>query len=169
MRCPACGHPNDRVVDSRSVHNGTAIRRRRECEGCSRRFTTYERVDEVMPLIVKRDGRREPYSREKLMRGLLIACRKRPVSSAEIESLADDIERGLLSMGRKERLSAQIGDEVMSGLYALDQVAYVRFASVYQSFEDTEAFARLLASMDHPRDHSGTPDQEDSDSKPTKG
>ena len=165
MRCPSCGHPNDHVVDSRSVHNGTAIRRRRECADCSHRFTTYERVDEVMPLIVKRDGRREPYSRDKLIRGLRVACRKRPVSSRDIDSLADKIESSLLSSGRREVLSAHIGDDVMQGLYTLDQVAYVRFASVYQSFEDTEAFARLLASMDHVRESNGKTDQEDSASK----
>lgn len=144
MRCPSCGHPRDRVIDSRSVKNETAIRRRRECERCAHRFTTYERVEEAIPYIIKVDGRREPYDRAKLVHGLRIACRKRPISTADIDRLVERIEARLLASGKKEIPSAKVGDAVMAGLARLDQVAYVRFASVYHSFEDTEAFAKLL-------------------------
>lgn len=147
MRCPACRHPHDRVVDSRAVHGGTAIRRRRECEQCARRFTTYERIEEPMPIIVKRDGRREPYNRDKLLHGLHIACRKRPVSNDQIEALADEVEALLIEAGKDEVSSREVGDYVMQGLSRLDAVAYVRFASVYQSFEDVASFTKLLDSL----------------------
>lgn len=161
MRCPGCGHPDDRVVDSRSVHNRTAIRRRRECENCERRFTTYERVDEVMPVIVKSDGRREQFSSDKLLHGLRIACRKRPVSTESLEDLVDDIGRALLASGDKEVSSAAIGDRVMDGLAKLDQVAFIRFASVYHSFENTGAFADLISNMKQLHKHDRADDQTD--------
>jgi transcriptional repressor NrdR len=144
MRCPSCGQDQSRVIDSRTVQNGASIRRRRECETCGRRFTTYERLEESLPMIVKRDGRREPFSREKLLHGLHLACRKRPVSTASIEALAEDIERALAKNETGEVNSAAIGDRVMEGLRALDQIAYIRFASVYLSFDDIESFDHFL-------------------------
>ena len=151
MRCPACGNGDTKVVDSRTAQNADAIRRRRKCDTCGHRFTTYERVEESTPMIVKRDGRRESYNRTKLIQGLRIACRKRPVSTREIEELADGIERSLTAAGQREIDSAEIGDRVMEGLLELDQVAYIRFASVYQSFDDIESFDQLLDSLERGR------------------
>ena len=159
MRCPSCGHDQSRVVDSRNAHSGSSIRRRRECEACGKRFTTYERVEESMPMIVKRDGRREPYSRKKLLHGLHLACRKRPVKTEDIEALAKRIERELARHDRGEVTSATVGDRVMDGLRGLDPVAFVRFASVYQSFDTLEAFDRFLDSL-------GQPDEADKADEP---
>jgi transcriptional repressor NrdR len=147
MRCPACGHDEDRVVDSRAVQGGGATRRRRECVGCGFRFTTYERIEEALPMIVKRDGRREPYNRDKVLSGIRIACRKRPVSAQDIESLVDRVERALIATGQREVESGFVGDQAMAGLRRLDPVAYVRFASVYQSFDNIQSFVRLLESL----------------------
>jgi transcriptional repressor NrdR len=155
MRCPTCGHEDSKVVDSRTVQSGGSIRRRRECEACGRRFTTYERIEESLPMIVKRDGRRESYDRKKLLKGLRIACRKRPVRTLDIDNLADEVERQLVSTGKGEVDSAFIGDRVMEGLRHLDQVAYIRFASVYKSFQSLEAFGQILESLDRER---GAPD-----------
>lgn len=154
MRCPACGHDQSRVIDSRTVQNGASIRRRRECEACGRRFTTYERIEETLPMIVKRDGRREPYSRDKLLHGLHTACRKRPVSTRDIEELADRIERSLARLDRGEVTSAYLGDRVMDGLRALDQIAYIRFASVYLSFDNIESFDQFLGTLTQGRQRS---------------
>jgi len=151
MRCPACGNGDTKVVDSRTVQNSDAIRRRRKCDSCGHRFTTYERVEESIPMIVKRDGRREAYNRQKLVQGLQVACRKRPVSTKDIEALADNIERSLTATGLREVDSAEIGDRVMEGLLELDQVAYIRFASVYQSFDDIESFDNILDSLERGR------------------
>lgn len=151
MRCPFCQSPSNRVVDSRESNEGLVIRRRRSCDGCERRFTTYERVEELLPAIVKRDGRREPFDRTKLMRGLRVACSKRPVSEAALEALVTGIERRLQESGEKELPSEAVGEEVMRQLIQLDEVAYVRFASVYRRFADAAAFmAELRALPEHP-------------------
>jgi transcriptional repressor NrdR len=144
MRCPFCGNTEDRVVDSRESREGEVIRRRRECVRCERRFTSYEKIDIEPFMVVKRDERREPYDREKLMQGLHIACRKRPVPEAALERLADSIERGMHDSGEREISSQQLGTMVMDRLRELDPVAYVRFASVYRRFEDVEAFVKEL-------------------------
>jgi len=144
MRCPFCRGLEDRVVDSRPGPEGDAIRRRRECTGCGRRFTTYERVDATLPMVVKKDGRREPYVRAKIVSGLTRACEKRPVSMEGIEAIADRIERQLQEGGEKEVASREIGEAVMRELHGLDAVAYVRFASVYRSFGDVQDFMKAL-------------------------
>lgn len=147
MRCPFCSHIENRVIDSRLSRDGDVTRRRRECARCERRFTTYERVEEILPLIVKKDGRRETYDRPKVIAGLKKACEKRPISITAIEEAADRIERFLQNTGDKEVPSAVIGEEVMRQLYELDKVAYVRFASVYRSFQDLDAFMRELKDL----------------------
>ena len=140
MRCPFCATDDTRVLDSRDSNEGAVIRRRRECEACKRRFTTYERVDELNPLVIKKDGRREPFDRDKLLMGLKKACEKRPVSVEQLEQIITGIERKLQESGEKEIPSTTIGEEVMLRLPALDEVAYVRFASVYRSFRDIAEF-----------------------------
>jgi transcriptional repressor NrdR len=147
VKCPFCGHLEDKVIDSRAAGTGEVIRRRRECEACSRRFTTYERVEDVLPTVVKKDGRREPFDRQKLVRGLRTACSKRPVSIEKIEAVADAIERELQESERREVLAGDLGDRVMTHLRALDEVAYVRFASVYRSFRDVDEFLRELGKL----------------------
>jgi transcriptional repressor NrdR len=147
MKCPFCSHVENRVIDSRLSREGDVTRRRRECARCERRFTTYERVEEILPLVVKKDGRRETYDRLKIVAGLRKACEERPISIATIEEAADRIERFLQNVGDKEVSSAVIGEEVMRQLYELDKVAYVRFASVYRSFQDLEAFMRELKDL----------------------
>jgi transcriptional repressor NrdR len=144
MRCPFCVATDTRVLDSRDSSEGTVIRRRRECETCKRRFTTYERVEELNPLVVKKDGRREAFDRDKLISGLKKACEKRPVGVEKIEMLVTDIERKLQERGEKEVPSTAIGELVMERLPALDEVAYVRFASVYRSFRDIAEFMSEL-------------------------
>ena len=146
MRCPYCGHLEDRVVDSREAQDGQATRRRRECAGCGRRFTTYERIEEVLPQVVKKDGRREPFDRAKILSGLKKACSKRPVPVEVMESAADKIERAL-EAGDKEIPSSRIGDAVMEALRDIDEVAYVRFASVYRSFRDVNELMSELKSL----------------------
>ncbi|NOU32715.1 MAG: transcriptional repressor NrdR [Polyangiaceae bacterium] len=136
MKCPFCAHEESKVTDSRTSAAQDVIRRRRECEACGRRFTTYERVEEVMPLVVKKDGRREPYDRQKIMGGLVRASEKRAVPISRVEELVDALERELIDMGEKEVPSHTIGERVMVRLRALDEIAYVRFASVYRSFRD---------------------------------
>ena len=140
MKCPFCREMDNRVIDSRLSKDGDMVRRRRECLKCTRRFTTYERVEETMPLVVKKDGRRETYDRMKIVNGLKRACEKRPVSINTIETVADRIERGLQERGEKEIQSAIIGESAMRELHDIDQVAYVRFASVYRSFKDIGEF-----------------------------
>ncbi len=146
MRCPSCGHQEDRVIDSRSTREGRAIRRRRECMDCAHRFTTYEYVEANTLLVVKKDSRREPWNREKLMNGLLRACEKRPVSASDIEELVDRIETDLLRTG-PEVMSHQIGEKVMEELQHLDEVAYVRFASVYRHFKDVNQFMEEIQGL----------------------
>lgn len=140
MKCPFCHEVENRVIDSRLSKDSHMIRRRRECLKCARRFTTYERVEETMPLVVKKDGRRESYDRIKIINGLKRACEKRPVSINTIEAIADRIERGLQERGDKEVPSSAIGEAAMRELHDIDQVAYVRFASVYRSFKDISEF-----------------------------
>jgi len=147
MKCPFCGHLEDKVIDSRAAGTGEVIRRRRECEACNRRFTTYERVEDVLPTVVKKDGRREPFDRQKLVRGLRIACSKRPVSVERVEAVADAIEREVQEAERREVLASELGDRVMNHLRTLDEVAYVRFASVYRSFRDVDEFLRELGKL----------------------
>jgi transcriptional repressor NrdR len=136
MRCPYCSATEDKVVDTRPSEDEQLIRRRRECIGCGRRFTTYERVEEALPMVVKKDSRREPYDRNKLLGGLHKACDKRPVSAERIDGVADEIERGLRESGDKEIPSSKLGDAVLSHLRGIDDVAYLRFASVYLPFKD---------------------------------
>jgi transcriptional repressor NrdR len=147
MKCPFCDDLENRVVDSRLTKEGGEIRRRRECFRCKRRFTTYERIEETLPLIVKKDGRRETYDRAKVIAGLQRACEKRPVSVAAIDEIADTIETSLMERGEKEINSSVIGEAVMRHLHELDQVAYVRFASVYRSFKDVGEFMRELEDL----------------------
>jgi len=147
MRCPFCKRDDSKVLYSRESAEGTVTRRRRECLGCRKRFTTYERVEELMPLVVKKDGRREPYDREKLISGLQKAVEKRPVSMDQLEALVAEVEARVLERGEKEVPSSLLGEEVMRRLRALDQVAYVRFASVYRSFRDIEEFMDELKGL----------------------
>ena len=144
MRCPFCGHLEDRVVDSRESREGDVIRRRRQCVSCERRFTSYEKIDEQPYQVVKSDERREPYDRTKLMRGLQLACRKRPISAPKIEQIADRIEAAMQEREDREISSRELGTLVMEQLRGVDQVAYVRFASVYRNFKDVDEFVREL-------------------------
>lgn len=140
MRCPHCGATNDKVVDSRASQGGAAIRRRRECLECGERFTTYEYIEIFSLVVIKSDGRREPYDRGKLQAGIATACTKRPISTEQIENLVQTVETALQNLGLKEVQSKRIGELVMGGLRELDQVAYVRFASVYSDFKTAEEF-----------------------------
>lgn len=144
MRCPFCANLEDRVVDSRESREGDVIRRRRECAKCERRFTSYEKIEIPTFQVVKRDQRREPFDRAKLMQGLQVACRKRPVPQAELESIADAIEQSMADAGEREISTQRLGTMVMDRLRDLDPVAYVRFASVYRRFEDVDAFVKEL-------------------------
>ena len=140
MRCPSCGHLEDRVIDSRSTKEGRAIRRRRECIGCGHRYTTYEYVENASILVVKKDGKREPWSREKVVAGLSRACEKRPISLSQIEAIVDRIENEIQRQAPGELASKAVGELVMAELRELDEVAYVRFASVYRHFKDVNEF-----------------------------
>ena len=144
MRCPYCGKKKDSVIDSRVAHNGSSVRRRRECLKCKRRFTTYEYVERVPLMVIKKDGRREPFDRQKLMNGLIKACEKRPVSVERLEKLVDDMERKLEKKNSQEVASKEIGELVMKSLHSLDEIAYVRFASVYRQFKDVGQFVKEL-------------------------
>jgi transcriptional repressor NrdR len=146
MRCPWCSHLEDRVVDSREAQDGNATRRRRECAGCGRRFTTYERIEEILPHVVKKDGRREPFDRKKIVEGVSRACQKRPVSAEQVEALVAAVERELQELGEREIRTTAIGEAVMKRLRALDEVAYVRFASVYRAFRDV---AEFMSELEH--------------------
>ncbi|HEY3413458.1 MAG TPA: transcriptional regulator NrdR [Armatimonadota bacterium] len=148
MKCPFCGEDNDRVIDSRSSDGGETIRRRRECLVCLRRCTTVERVDVNVPVVIKIDGRREPFNREKILRGLRAACTKRPVSTEVLNQIADEVERAAANSGQSEIKSSVLGAMVMQRLRALDDIAYIRFASVYRRFEDVDS---LLAEAEDVR------------------
>jgi transcriptional repressor NrdR len=136
MKCPFCDNLEDKVIDSRTSREGNAIRRRRECLQCGKRFTSYERVEDVIPMVAKRDGRREPFDTDKVKKGLLIACKKRPIETERLDVIVDNIEKNLVGLGIKEVESSWIGEQIMSELKDLDKVAYVRFASVYRKFKD---------------------------------
>jgi len=147
VKCPFCHEIEDKVVDSRMAKEGEVIRRRRECLACKRRYTTYERVEESLPVVVKKDGRRESFDRAKILAGLKKACEKRPISVATIEAVADRIEKRVQEMGETEIQSRTIGEEVMRELHQLDQIAYVRFASVYREFKDIDQFMDELKAL----------------------
>lgn len=147
MRCPSCSQLEDRVVDSREAQEGLTTRRRRECLACGRRFTTYERIEDVLPQVVKKDGRREAFARRKIVEGLQRACQKRPVSNEAIDALVAAIERRVQELGEREVTSHVVGEAVMERLRELDQVAYVRFASVYRAFADVGQFMNELAGL----------------------
>ena len=144
MRCPFCGANEDKVLDSREAPDGSTIKRRRECKHCTRRFTTFEQIEEMALFVVKSDDRREPFNREKVLRGLQLACTGRPVSQQTLEEIAEDIERMLYNRLEREVPSREVGDLIMEKLRALDQVAYVRFASVYKQFEDATQFREIV-------------------------
>lgn len=152
MRCPFCGHLESKVVDSRSSKEGDSIRRRRECLRCGRRYTTYERIEEVAQMVIKKDGRREPFERWKVKSGILKACQKRPVSLEQVESMIDGLERSLFNSTEHEVSTEVIGQAIMERLKQLDEVAYVRFASVYRQFRDLNEFMSELKSMLAPTD-----------------
>ncbi len=147
MTCPFCGHKEDRVIDSRESKEGDVTRRRRECLKCSRRYTTYERSDEIPYMVVKRDGRREKFDRQKILEGLLKACEKRPIPMAKLAEVVDEIESKLADNPERELPTTEIGEELMTRLRALDKIAYVRFASVYRDFQDVEAFLAELKDL----------------------
>ncbi len=150
MKCPFCAHPDDKVVDSRTIRDGELIRRRRECLACTKRFTTYERIEEIPLMVAKKDGRREPFDRSKIVIGILKACEKRPVGVEQIEDLVDRIEKSINSSMEKEVSSETVGAMVMEELRNLDEVAYVRFASVYRRFKDIDEFMDVLKTLYRP-------------------
>ena len=147
MKCPFCENQDTRVIDSRHTEDGHAIRRRRECDACGKRFTTYEKVEEMILMVIKKDGRREAFDRNKIMNGIIKACEKRPVPLAEIEKVVDEIERGLNNMMEKEVESTFIGELIMEQLRRLDEVAYVRCASVYRQFTDINTFVAEIEKL----------------------
>ena len=147
MKCPFCDNQDTKVIDSRPIEEGKAIRRRRECEECGKRFTTYEKVESNIIMVVKKDGSREAFDRDKVLSGIVKACEKRPVSMAEIEKVVNEIERGLNNMMEKEVKSTFIGELVMEQLKSLDEVAYVRFASVYRQFTDVSTFIKEIEEL----------------------
>ncbi len=144
MKCPYCTRINNKVIDSRLSKDGRMIRRRRECLECARRFTTYEKLEDVLPMVVKKDGRREPFNREKIIAGIRLACQKLPISMAKIEEFVDSLEVYFQELGKKETESSQIGERVINKLKEWDEVAYVRFASVYRQFKDINEFKAEL-------------------------
>lgn len=147
MRCPYCEYDGTKVIDSRHTEEGHAIRRRRECERCGKRFTTYEKIEETVMMVVKKDGSRQAFDRSKIMNGIVKACEKRPVAVADMEKIVDEIERGLNNMMEKEVKSSFIGELVMDRLKDLDEVAYVRFASVYRQFTDINTFLKEIEKL----------------------
>src|ERR1700694_1365494 len=147
MKCPYCGFAQDRVVDSRESKEVDSIRRRRECEGCNKRFTTYERIDEIPYMVVKKDGRRERFDRQKVLSGLLHACEKRPVAISKLEQIVNDAESYVIDSAERERKTSEIGELIMNRLRKLDKVAYVRFASVYLDFKDVKEFMNELKDL----------------------
>jgi transcriptional repressor NrdR len=147
VKCPFCGHVEDKVVDSRESKEGGSIRRRRECTKCDKRFTTYERIDEIPYMVVKKDGRREKFERQKVLNGLLRACEKRPVSIGKLEQIVNEAEAAVIDSSERERTTKEIGEVIMSRLKHLDKVAYVRFASVYLDFKDVREFMEELKDL----------------------
>jgi transcriptional repressor NrdR len=147
MVCPFCGHKEDKVIDSRESREGEIIRRRRECLRCSKRFTTYEKIDEIPYMVVKKDGRRERFDRQKVLGGLMKACEKRPVGMAKLADIIDEVEHKLAETPERELTTTEIGELIMARLATLDKIAYVRFASVYRDFQDIEAFMAELSTL----------------------
>ncbi len=147
MKCPFCAHIEDKVIDSRESKEGELIRRRRECLACSRRFTTYEKIDEIPYMVVKKDGRREKFDRQKVLTGLLKACEKRPVSMGKLAEMVDEVEGRLADSTERELSTTEVGEALMQRLQGLDKIAYVRFASVYRDFQDVEAFLDELTDL----------------------
>ena len=147
MKCPFCGNIDDKVIDSRMSRDGDVIRRRRECLSCDKRFTSYEKVDDILPVVVKKDNRREPYDRMKVLSGLKKACEKRPISYDALEEVTENIEKNVLSLGEKEIKSSFIGEKIMENLKKIDKVAYVRFASVYREFKDINEFMEEVKTL----------------------
>ena len=147
MKCPYCGSLEEKVVDSREGKDGMVVRRRRQCQQCLRRFTTYERIEEIHFMVVKKDGRREPFNRQKIMAGLLKATQKRPVSVAQLEKIVDEIEARLAEKVEREMPAAEIGELIMERLHEIDEVAYVRFASVYRQFKDVSQFVEEVKGL----------------------
>lgn len=147
MNCPYCGFSESKVIDSRPTEDGTSIRRRRECLKCQRRFTTYEKLETISLIVVKQDNSRQPYDREKVMRGIIRACEKRPITYAQMEKIVDEIESELYQMMSREVTSTEIGEHVMGHLKELDEVAYVRFASVHKRFSDINSFMEALKEL----------------------
>lgn len=147
MRCPFCANLENKVIDSRLSKDGGVIRRRRECNDCGKRFTTYERIEEILPLVVKSDGRREPFDRSKVINGIQAACEKRAVPLSDIESLADDIEKELQETGEREVEAADVGEAVLARLAEIDDVAYIRYASIFRNFGDLAEFAKELNAL----------------------
>jgi len=147
MKCPYCGFGQDKVIDSRESREADSIRRRRECESCHRRFTTYERIDEIPYMVVKKDGRREKFERRKVTDGVMAACEKRPISAGKLEGLVDEVETFVTESTERERTTAEIGELIMERLKALDTVAYIRFASVYRDFKDVREFKEELEQL----------------------
>lgn len=144
MKCPYCGNLENRVIDSRLSQAGEVTRRRRECEYCAKRYTTYERIERALPMVLKRDAQRQPFDRVKLLAGLRRAAVKRPISAEELEQLVDEIEKELIEIGEREVDSSVIGEKILARLKDIDSVAYVRFASVYRHFEDVDEFLEVL-------------------------
>src|SRR5438045_9271258 len=147
MKCPFCGHSEDKVVDSRESKEAESIRRRRECLKCEKRFTTYERIDEIPYMVIKKDGRRERFERQKILQGLLKACEKRPVATPRLEAIVDEVEGVVHEATERELTTTEIGEMIMRGLRKLDKVAYVRFASVYMDFKDVQEFMSELKNL----------------------
>ena len=160
MKCPFCGFENDKVVDSRESKEGESIRRRRECLKCEKRFTTYERIDEIPYMVVKKDGRREKFERQKVLAGLLRACEKRPISMGKMEQIVNEVEQFVIDSPERERTTSELGEQIMNSLKQIDKVAYIRFASVYRDFKDVGEFHSELESLLNTKD--------DNKSKPAK-
>jgi transcriptional repressor NrdR len=147
MKCPFCGHLNDKVVDSRESKEGESIRRRRECLKCEKRFTSYERIDEIPYMVIKKDGRREKFDRQKVLSGVMRACEKRPVSMGRMEQLVNQVESFVIDSPERERTTVEVGQMIMEGLKTFDKVAYIRFASVYRDFKDVNEFRSELEKL----------------------
>ena len=163
MKCPYCGDENTRVIDSRSADDGDSIRRRRQCDKCGKRFTTYEKIETIPVFVIKKDNTREPYDRAKIEKGIMLSCRKRPVKIEKITQMIDDIENTILNQDSKEVPSSFIGELIMEHLRNLDQVAYVRFASVYREFQDVDTFMKELQNIltkDKAAMHSGAKEKD---------
>ena len=147
MKCPYCGYTQDKVIDSRESKDADSIRRRRECEKCNKRFTTYERLDEIPYMVIKKDGRREKFDRQKVLQGLLLSCQKRTVSASQMQEIVDAVEAYVIDSPERERPTAAIGEQIMKRLREIDSVAYIRFASVYRDFKDVNEFKEELEGL----------------------